>query len=178
MTDRDGSTPNDVSGPDGADAPPLPDQARARARKELAVAVALVVLGAAVALIAGGRSSTTAPGVPAAPGSGGGGEGARALALVALAGAGAVLLVRNRARVVIGAVLLAVAAALVALGVTPTRWSALVAAGLVAAGGVLVVVRARRWPQPRGRYDAPRTRRTGTPKDTWDALDRGEDPTA
>ena len=31
---------------------------------------------------------------------------------------------------------------------------------------------------PRGRYDRAAREPTGTPRDTWDALDRGEDPTA
>ncbi len=151
--------------------PPVPS------RRGLALAVGLVALGGAVALLGGGRSSVGTPGVPSAPGSGRA-AGPAALALVALAGAGAVLLVRNRTRVLLGLVLLGVAAALVAVGVTPARWAPLTGAALVGLGAALVVLRAPRWPQPRGRYDAPPARRTGTPRDAWDALDRGEDPTA
>ena len=91
---------------------------------------------------------------------------------------GAALLVRTRGRLVLGVALVGVAAAMVAVGVSPVRWSALIGAVPVAVGGLLVVVRARRWPQPRGRYDARPPRESGTPRDTWDALDRGEDPTA
>lgn len=147
-------------------------------RRELALAVGLVVLGAAVALLGGSRSSGATPGVPAAPGADTGSSGPAALALVALAGAGAVLLVRNRARLVLGVALVGVAAALVAVGLSPVRWHAVLGAVPVALGGLLVVLRARRWPQPRGRYDTRPSRTTGTPRDTWDALDRGEDPTA
>ncbi len=92
--------------------------------------------------------------------------------------AGAVLLLRNRARMVLGVALAGVAAALVAVGTTPTRGTALAGAVLVGLGGLLVALRARRWPQPRGRYEARPPRSTGTPRDAWDALDRGEDPTA
>ena len=102
-----------------------------------------------------------------------------ALALVALAGAAATLLVRDRARRLLGVVLLAVAAGLVVVGLTPTR---LGRGRRRAAGRVpvpsLVVLRARRWPQPRARYEAPTRSGASTPRDTWDALDRGEDPTA
>jgi hypothetical protein len=147
-------------------------------RRELAIAVGLVVLGAAVALLGGGRSAGTTPGVPVAPGADTGSSGPTALALVALAGAGAVLLVRNRARLVLGAVLVGVSAALLVVGVSPVRWNAVLGAVPIALGGLLVLLRARRWPQPRGRYDARPPRSAGTPRDTWDALDRGEDPTA
>ena len=154
---------------------------RGPGRRELAVAVGLVVLGAAVALLGGGRSTGTTPGVPTAPGAGGGSSGSTALALVALAGAGAVLLVRNRTRLVLGLVLVGVAAALLTIGLSPVRWHAVLGAVPVALGGLLVLARARRWPQPRGRYDAGPRRTTHapeTPRETWDALDRGEDPTA
>ena len=147
-------------------------------RRELALAVGLVALGAAIALLGGGRSAGTTPGVPTAPGAGTGSSGTAALALVALAGAGAVLLVRNRTRLVLGATLVGVAAALVAVGLSPVRWHAVLGAVPLALGGLLILLRARHWPQPRGRYDARPPRTTGTPRDTWDALDRGEDPTA
>lgn len=147
-------------------------------RRELALAVGLVALGAAVALLGGGRSTGATPGVPTAPGTDTGTSGPTALALVALAGAGAALLVRTRGRLVLGVALVGVAAAMVAVGVSPVRWSALIGAVPVAVGGLLVVVRARRWPQPRGRYDARPPLASGTPRDSWDALDRGEDPTA
>jgi hypothetical protein len=147
-------------------------------RREMGLALGLVVLGAAVALLSGGRSSGAPPGVPAAPGTQTGTGAPAALALVALAGAGAVLLVRNRARFVLGVVLVLVAGGLVATGLSPTRWAPLTGGVLVGLGALAVTVRARRWPQPRSRFASPSPRPTGTPRDTWDALDRGEDPTA
>jgi hypothetical protein len=75
-------------------------------------------------------------------------------------------------------VLVAGAVGLVATGLTPTRWAPLVGGILVGLGATAVIVRARHWPQPRSRYDAPAGVRTAAPRDTWDALDRGEDPTA
>jgi hypothetical protein len=97
---------------------------------------------------------------------------------VALAGAGATLLVRTWARVTLAVVLAAVAVGLVATGLTPTRWALLVGGVLVGLGAVAVIFRARHWPQPRSRYDAPTGARPAAPRDSWDALDRGEDPTA
>jgi tryptophan-associated transmembrane protein len=146
----------------------------------MVAALGLVVAGAAVALLAGGRSGGTTPGVPTAPAGSGAQTGAgapAALALVTLAGAGAALLVRNRARVALGVVLLLVGAALVVLGLTPTRWAVLSSGVLVAVGALAVVIFARRWPQPRSRYVAPARAPSGSPRDAWDALDRGEDPT-
>ncbi len=149
-------------------------------RREMAVSLGLVVLGAAIALVGAGRSSGIAPGsVPTGSGADSGTAAPTALALVALAGAAATLLVRNWARTVLGLVLLAVAVALAAAGLSPTRWAAL-------AGGALVATRRRggrrRGPAAgRSRVGAssrPRADRPATPRDTWDALDRGEDPTA
>ena len=147
-------------------------------RTEMAVTLGLIALGAGVALLGSGRSTGGTPGVPAAPGAETGAGAPAALALVALAGGGAMLLVRNRPRVLLGVLLVLDAVALVAVGVSPVRWAALVGGALVAVGGLLVVVRARRWPQPRRRYEAPTGRRRDSPRDAWDALDRGEDPTS
>jgi hypothetical protein len=144
----------------------------------MALALGLVVLGAAVVLVGAGRSSGAPPGVPGAPGTSAGTGAATALALVALAGAGAALLVRRWARTVLGVVLLGVAAATVASGLSPTRWAALVGGVLIGLGSLAFAVRAHRWPQPRRRYEPPTRRPASTPRDTWDALDRGEDPTA
>jgi uncharacterized membrane protein (TIGR02234 family) len=53
--------------------------------------------------------------------------------------------------------------------------------GLVmAAGGALVAVRGRRWAALSSSYQVPAARETAaepTDKSTWDALDRGDDPT-
>ena len=144
--------------------------------REMAVAIGLVVVGAVVALIGGHRGSPVTPGVPTAADTGGS-SASTALALVALAAAGAALLVRNRARIALGIVLLLDAVGMVAVGVTPTRWAPLIGGVLVGLGALAIVVRARTWPQPRGRFepaDAERRRGRG---DAWDALDRGEDPT-
>ncbi|WP_327034663.1 Trp biosynthesis-associated membrane protein [Micromonospora ureilytica] len=131
-----------------------------------------------------------------------------ALALVTLAGGGAVLATRGRLRRVLGVLLgvlgLAVAAGggygLVADvgGVVSRQWPALCLLGglLAAVGGWWTAVRGGDWPAMGARYERPaRTapeaasaqsdpggpptplagRRT---TEAWDALDRGEDPTA
>lgn len=99
------------------------------------------------------------------------------LGLVVLAGAGAAALLRPRARAAVAAVVL-----LVGLAVLAVAWDR--GSAVLAVGGVLVVtaaavatVRSRRWPPPRRR---PEPSGGGEPsaRDTWDALDRGEDPTA
>ena len=144
----------------------------------MALALGLVVLGAAVVLVGAGRSGGTTPGCPSAPGTPSGTGAATALALVALAGVGAALLVRRWARTALGVVLLGVAVATVSAGLSPTRWAALVGGVLIGLGALAIAVRAHRWPQPRRRYETPTRRPAGTPRDTWDALDRGEDPTA
>lgn len=146
-------------------------------RREMAAAMGLVALGAGVALLGSGRSTGGTPGVPAAPGAETGAGAPAALALVALAGGGAMLLVRNRPRVLLGVLLALDAVALVAVGLSPVRWAALLGGLLVGAGALLAVLRAHRWPQPRRRHDAPAGRRRDSPRDAWDALDRGEDPT-
>ena len=72
--------------------------------------------------------------------------------------------------------------------VAGTGWPILAALGglLLAAAGLLVAARGRRWAALSRRYDAPATR-TQTPppasgpvaeRELWEALDRGEDPTA
>lgn len=68
-------------------------------------------------------------------------------------------------------------------------WVAIVAGTLAVLGGLLSTVRSTRWPAMGARYDAPAARRPQGPapagaggpeasdRETWDALDRGEDPT-
>jgi hypothetical protein len=120
------------------------------------------------------------------------------LGLVVLAGAAAVLLVRGWARRLIGALMLAAAAGIVAVNLTVpdtvgfavfgpvtglntvhrSVWAWLGTAGGVTAavGSLVVAVRAGRWPGPRRRYEStPRPVKPGS--DPWTALDRGEDPT-
>ena len=150
-------------------------------RREMAFGLGLVVLGAAVALVAGAAGSSggqaVVPGAPSDGSAGGSGGAASALALVALAGAGAILLVRATGRMLLGVVLLAVGGGIVASGLDPVVAVRLLAGAATVAGSLVVVLRARSWPAPRSRYDTPAPRR-GTPRDAWDALDRGEDPTA
>ncbi|WP_406071633.1 Trp biosynthesis-associated membrane protein [Micromonospora sp. NBC_01638] len=130
-----------------------------------------------------------------------------ALALVMLAGGGAVLATRGRLRRVLGVLLgalgLAVAAGggygLVADvgGSVSRQWPALCLVGglLAAAGGLWTALRGGGWPAMGARYERP-ARTTpeavsapgpaGPPTpmagrrttEAWDALDRGEDPTA
>jgi uncharacterized membrane protein (TIGR02234 family) len=64
-------------------------------------------------------------------------------------------------------------------------WPVLAAAGglLLAAAGLAAALRGRRWPAMSGRYDAPAARRRQVAPQPgsaglWDALDRGDDPTA
>jgi hypothetical protein len=47
---------------------------------------------------------------------------------------------------------------------------------LVTLAAAAAAVRSRGWPPPR-RGAEPRRQREATSRDTWDALDRGEDPT-
>lgn len=72
----------------------------------------------------------------------------------------------------------------------PTVWpyAAVLGGVLLAAGGLVAVARGRAWPALGARYEAPASRATTaapaagdpapvTEKSTWEALDRGEDPT-
>ncbi|MEU0548089.1 Trp biosynthesis-associated membrane protein [Micromonospora sp. NPDC005979] len=128
-----------------------------------------------------------------------------ALAVVAVAGGGAVLATRGRVRrllgVLLGALGLAVSAGagygLVADldGVVSRQWPALCLVGglLVAVAGGWTAVRGGGWPAMGARYERPtrtvtesRPTTAATPgpmagrrtTEAWDALDRGEDPTA
>jgi hypothetical protein len=137
----------------------------ARLRRERAVVLGAVALAAAVVLVVGDRVA--------------------ALGLVALAGAAAALLVRRRARVALSLALVAVAVAVVLAG---PGWAATTGGVLLGLAALAMAVSSRRWPEPRrefGRGQVRRAARTreGTAalaggRDTWDALDRGEDPTA
>ena len=129
--------------------------------------------------------------------------GARPLALVGLAGVAAVAATRGLARVAVGVLLTVAGAGIAAVvaraaadpgaamrragpftdfhvanGVSLGAWPyvALLGAVLVAAGGLLVVVRGRSWASMSSRYDTPSARPAGE-RSLWDALDRGEDPT-
>jgi hypothetical protein len=121
---------------------------------------------------------------------------AAAMAFLAIAGGVALFATRRTGRIVLGAVL-ALAGALIAagavLGARPgaesfqraavtAAWPVLFGLGglAVAAAGILTAVRGRRWAQLSARYEAPGAAKPpaeGAPG-LWDALDRGDDPTA
>lgn len=130
-----------------------------------------------------------------------------AVALVALAGAGALLAVRGVGRVAVGALLVGCGAVLALGAVSPlvsgrvgggaggdatliAGWPLLAAlgAGLVAVAGVWSAVRGRGWPAMGARYERRAARSAVRPAEDpssgtapvalWDALDRGDDPTA
>ncbi|MDG4788706.1 Trp biosynthesis-associated membrane protein [Micromonospora sp. WMMD1102] len=125
-----------------------------------------------------------------------------ALALVGLAGAGALLGTRGIGRRLVGGLLALLGAGLVAGagyagfgtgGEVAAGWPLLCALGglLAGAAGVLAVLRGAGWPVMGARYDRARPAgagRVATAPDgrvdagrttaAWDALDRGEDPTA
>jgi hypothetical protein len=165
-------------------------------RREMAGSLILVALGAVITLAAAGRPRVTVTGVGAHT-TGAATPGATALALVALAGGGAVLLARPWVRVGIGVVLTAIGLGIVALFfrpvdelgyfaytpgaavLHPSAWAWVGAGGgaFIAIGAGAVAARAARWPVPRKSYDPPATVRPGG-RDPWEALDRGEDPTA
>ncbi|MFC4064268.1 Trp biosynthesis-associated membrane protein [Actinoplanes subglobosus] len=119
------------------------------------------------------------------------------LAVVALAGTGALLATRGVARRLLGG-LLALAGAGVVVGAVLARagadpgvaspvWPIACACGgaAVVVGGVLAARHGHRWSAMSSRYErrpaAPAEVETAGPaagRDLWDALDRGEDPTA
>ena len=119
----------------------------------------------------------------------GGPDLARGLALVGLAGSAALLLLGPTGRRAVAACLALSGAGIVAatvgtaLRVGLTGWAAVTAtAGSVLfAAGVWCLLRAGLWSAPSTRYERTnRTERTdaGAGRQLWDALDRGEDPTA
>jgi uncharacterized membrane protein (TIGR02234 family) len=132
--------------------------------------------------------------------------GARALALLGLAAVAALPAARGWLRTAVGVlVVLAGAGSLAVLGwvladplgaarhsevlrlerhLTGTPdlgawpYAAALGALLLAAAGVLVVVRGRQWADLSSRYDAPTAApRPAAEASLWEALDRGEDPT-
>jgi LPXTG-motif cell wall-anchored protein len=109
-----------------------------------------------------------------------------AVGLVALAGAGALVATRRLGRMAVGVLLLAcgggavaAAAGAVADGAA-VGWSAACAVGglAVAAAGGAALLRGRGWPAMGARYERAAPRATGGGAALWEALDRGEDPTA
>jgi uncharacterized membrane protein (TIGR02234 family) len=134
---------------------------------------------------------------------------AAALGWAGLAGIAALLATRGWARVVIGALLAVFGAGIAALapaavsrahvlsvagertnlarlsgdvGVHVGAWWVVSLAGgvLLAAAGLLTVLRGRRWPGMSSRYEHPgaaASPRRNDPSSLWKALDRGDDPT-
>jgi len=169
----------------------------------LAVAVVLAVLGSGLALYAASRTwvvtvtprpeplppiRETTSGRDAVP-------WAAAMAFVGLAGGIALLATRRIGRLVVGALVGLSGAIMVAGGVNGLLtsgasfervdvnglWPAVTVLGGVLAlvAGVLAVVRGRRWAEMGSKYEAPGAARAADDEaGLWDALDRGEDPTA
>ncbi|GAA4600044.1 hypothetical protein BJY16_003323 [Actinoplanes octamycinicus] len=116
------------------------------------------------------------------------------LAVVALAGAGALLATKGLARRVLGGVLAATGAGIVAgallarTGTTLWPVAAVLGGVAVMVGGVLAVRHGHEWAAMSARYERkPRVPAERAPADelapadnraAWDALDRGDDPTA
>ena len=172
-------------------------------RRELTLAVLFAVLGSALALFAASRNwvviETSRPDpLPPVRETISGREEvpwAAAMAFVGLAGGIALLATKRFGRLIVGVIVALSGAIMVAGGVAALLtegasyetvavtelWPAVsIVGGLGAfAAGVLAVVRGHRWAEMGAKYDAP-----GGPKETeddagvWDALDRGEDPTA
>jgi hypothetical protein len=165
-------------------------------RAEMTAALGAVAVGGLLALVAAGQPRTTSPGSAGDAGT----PGAAALGLVLLAGAAVVLLVRARVRRVVGVVLVAASAAVVAAYLAPADvlgdnvyviadpaapagsvsvgravwfWLGVTGGAVAAAGSLATVLRAGRWPEPGRRQERAPRRST----DPWEALDRGEDPT-
>jgi uncharacterized membrane protein (TIGR02234 family) len=170
-------------------------------RRELAVAVVLAVLGGGLALFAASRTwvviETPRPApLPSVEETRSGRDAvpwAAAMAFVGLAGGIALLATKRIGRLVVGAIVALSGAVMIAGGVAGWRttgetfqdvevavlWPAASIVGGVAAllAGVLAVARGRHWAQLGAKYDAPGTAKPAE-NDVWDALDRGEDPTA
>jgi hypothetical protein len=114
-----------------------------------------------------------------------------ALGVVGLAGAGALLATRAAARLVVGALLIVSGAGVVIASLVTldddveVAWPLLCVLGglLVLAAGVVTVRTGRSWPGMGARYERPAaapepSHRPASQAELWEALDRGEDPTA
>lgn len=189
-------------------------------RREPILAVLLCLVGALLVLVAASRSwaQVEIAGTAVLPGRGLDvtgtdlAPGLQALGLVALAGVLAIPATRRWGRVVVGLVLLMVAAGVVAVvagfltdvftavqrsdavreaggiqGESPGRTLWPYACGLgglwIATAGLFVAVRGRHWAALGRRYEPPAAEASAPAgpapeRELWEALDRGEDPTA
>lgn len=107
----------------------------------------------------------------------------RVAAVVVVAVAATTIAVAVIARGDVGAALArrAFAVQVVAVPAAPSAWSWLAVFGglLAAAGGMFALVLVRRWTGLGARYETPSARRpVDATSKAWEALDRGEDPTA
>lgn len=169
-----------------------------------AALMAAPAAGAALALAVAGRAWRTVGSVSLTGDQLTGGL-VQGLALLSVAAWALLLVVGETGRRVVGALLAAIGAGLVAVvltsthlsptatglhGVTPEAvasaplrgpgWLAVVAAALLMAGGAGLAVLARRWPARRSRFTRTVPARPEGPRDArevWAAMDRGEDPT-
>jgi hypothetical protein len=169
-------------------------------RRELALAVLGCLAGAGLALFAATRTwavevvARPAP-LPAQRAAHTGGSllpWLPALAVVSLAGVGALPATRRAGRTLVGLLLVAAGLGVAAgggYGLAATAdvaavWPALCVLGglAVTASGAAAVVLGRRWHSMGTRYERrarrPEPSRPATASELWEALDRGEDPTA
>lgn len=102
-----------------------------------------------------------------------------ALGLAVLAGAGAGAMLRPTARTVLAVVVALIGAAIVTLGVTRADVVLLVGGVLAVAASAVAATRSAQWPPPRSssRGTTPTAPGDASARDTWESLDRGEDPT-
>lgn len=165
-------------------------------RREYALTIVLFLLGAFALLIALSNGWAAAPdallegvtpsrdqtvsGSQAAP-------AAAAAAWIGFAAIAGVIATRSWGRVIVGAIVTisAVAGAVAVITAWAAPWSVIALLGLLAltTGGMLAVLRGRTWPSLSRRYERDPNASQGKGKpaseiSTWDALDRGEDPTA
>lgn len=169
-----------------------PDGGGVRGGRGLAIAISLLAVGSFLLLIALSKAWTVAPaalldgvtpsreravsGATVAP-------AATAAAWIGFAGIAGLIATRSWGRIIVGAIvaLSAVAGIVSAAGEWTTPWAPIAVAGLIATGsaGVLAMARGSRWPGLGSRYERSTPQVQGADeRATWDALDRGEDPTA
>jgi LPXTG-motif cell wall-anchored protein len=109
-----------------------------------------------------------------------------ALGAVGLAGAGALLATRGKLRVVVGGLLALAGIGIIGAVIETLQhridvgWPVLTlaAAAVVVAAGALTIRYSDTWPEMGARYERPNSGVKAPQTQLWDALDRGEDPTA